>query len=302
MITGGVGGRRLGNRDANARLPLFPLGTVLFPGMLLPLHVFEERYRQLVRDLLVAPHESRAFGVVAIREGREVGADGVRALHGVGCVARLRRVEPYDDGRFDVVTSGSQRFRLVALDDSRPYLQGDVELLGEPDGERAADLAPGSRRPTPTTGRRSGLRRRSSADDARALSYSVAAGAVLDLTDKQRLLEVPDTASRLPPSWLLLRRETTLLGVLPSLPAVELTRAPREPELSAKSCPRRRDAGHRGPGRGRRRGHPAPVRARWRAPRRTAPRPPTPWACRTTRSSRPSWPGSTAGWSPRWSR
>ena len=64
------------------RLPLFPLGTVLFPGLLLPLHIFEERYRQLVRDLLVGPHESRAFGVVAIREGREVGADGIRALHG----------------------------------------------------------------------------------------------------------------------------------------------------------------------------------------------------------------------------
>ena len=123
------------------RLPLFPLGTVLFPGRLLPLHIFEERYRQLVRDLLVGPHESRAFGVVAIREGREVGADSIRALHRIGCVARLRGIEPYDDGRFDVATSGSQRFRLLAVDDSRPYLQGDVEMLGEPDGNPGAGLA-----------------------------------------------------------------------------------------------------------------------------------------------------------------
>ena len=214
---------------ANARLPLFPLGTVLFPGMLLPLHVFEERYRQLVRDLLVAPHESRVFGVVAIREGREVGSDGVRALHGVGCVARLRRVEPYDDGRFDVVTSGSQRFRLVALDESRPYLRGEVELLGEPDGRRAADLASRVAAAYAVYRKALGAAEEESADDARALSYSVAAGAVLDLTVRQRLLEVPDTASRLAAELALLRRETTLLSVLPSLPAVELTRVPASP-------------------------------------------------------------------------
>ncbi len=214
---------------ANARLPLFPLGTVLFPGMLLPLHVFEERYRQLVRDLLVAPHESRVFGVVAIREGREVGSDGVRALHGVGCVARLRRVEPYDDGRFDVVTSGSQRFRLVALDESRPYLRGEVELLGEPDGRRAADLASRVAAVYAVYRKALGAAEEESADDARALSYSVAAGAVLDLTVRQRLLEVPDTTSRLAAELVLLRRETTLLSVLPSLPAVELTRVPASP-------------------------------------------------------------------------
>jgi Lon protease-like protein len=72
----------------STRLPLFPLGTVLFPGVLLPLHVFEERYRSMVRDLLDAPAEERRFGVVAIREGREVGADGIRALHAVGCGIR----------------------------------------------------------------------------------------------------------------------------------------------------------------------------------------------------------------------
>ena len=214
---------------ATARLPLFPLGTVLFPGVLLPLHVFEERYRRLVRDLLDATEDAREFGVVAIREGREVGDDGIRALHRVGCVARLRRVEPYDDGRFDLVTTGSRRFRLHSLDQSRPYLQGAVDLLDEPTGEQAAAIA--VRVAVEFDEYRSALGDDEDElpDDPRTLSYLVAAGAVLELTEKQRLLEAPDTATRLHAELLLLRRETRLLDVLPSLPAVELTRAPASP-------------------------------------------------------------------------
>ena len=74
-------------------LPLFPLGTVLFPGLLLPLHIFEDRYRQLVRDLADGP-EPRRFGVIAIRHGRETGVDGIQALYEIGCTAILRQVKP----------------------------------------------------------------------------------------------------------------------------------------------------------------------------------------------------------------
>jgi len=229
MITGVLVRAAVVGSAAVTRLPLFPLGTVLFPGVLLPLHIFEERYRQLVRDLLVGPHESREFGVVAIREGREVGADSIRALHRIGCVARLRRVEPYDDGRFDVVTSGSQRFRLLAVDDSRPYLQGDVEMLGEPDGDPGTGLAALVAAAYADYREALGIADDEPTDDARALSYAVAAGTVLDLTDRQRLLEAPDTASRLRAELALLRRESTLIGLLPSLPAVELTRVPASP-------------------------------------------------------------------------
>jgi Lon protease-like protein len=214
---------------ATALLPLFPLGTVLFPGALLPLHVFEERYRVMVRDLLGAPPEARSFGVVAIREGHEVGADGIRALHAVGCVARLRRVEPYDDGRFDLVSSGDRRFRLTGLDDGAAYLRGEIELLSEPAGEDptrvaalVADAFAGYREAL-------GARPEELTADPGALSYLVAAGAVLDLTDKQRLLEAPDTTSRLQAELALLRRETALFSLLPSLPAVELTRIPASP-------------------------------------------------------------------------
>ena len=111
-------------------LPLFPLGAVLYPGMLMPLHIFEERYRQLVRDPLDRP-EPRQFGVIAIRKGRETGIDGVHSLYEVGCTATLRRVDRHEDGRFDLVTVGTRRFRLIGLDETRPYYQGEIEPLAE---------------------------------------------------------------------------------------------------------------------------------------------------------------------------
>src|ERR1700677_5256636 len=109
-------------------LPLFPLGAVLYPGMLLPLHIFEEVSRQLVQDLLERP-EPRRFGVIAIRKGRETGIDGVQSLYEIGCTATLRRVERHEDGRFNVITVGTQRFKLLRLYDTRPYFQGEIQLL-----------------------------------------------------------------------------------------------------------------------------------------------------------------------------
>jgi len=222
--------RRAYAEPVTAGLPLFPLGTVLFPGLVLPLHVFEERYRRLVRDLVAEPEAERRFGVVAIREGREVGSDGVRALHPVGCIARLRRVDPYDDGRFDILSTGTQRFRLDEVDTSLPYLRGDVEIMTEPEGESPGTLA----RVVASSfdAYRRALGATASAElpeDPQSLSYLVAATMVLELSDKQRLLEAPDTTDRLRRELRLLRRETALLGLLPSLPGVELTRVPSSP-------------------------------------------------------------------------
>jgi Lon protease-like protein len=217
------------------QVPLFPLGTVLFPGLLLPLHVFEDRYRRLVRDLVTGPDEARVFGVVAIREGREVGADGVRALYDVGCLARLRQVEPYDDGRYDIVTTGSRRFRVGALaasDADHPYLRAVVELLEEPSGDAADVLARSVA--SVFDAYRSALTGTSAAadelpDDPTRLSYLVAAAAVLDLGDRQALLAAPDTTARLRLELATLRREAALLRLLPSLPGVELTRTAVSP-------------------------------------------------------------------------
>jgi len=112
-------------------IPLFPLGTVLFPGMLLPLRIFEPRYRRLMEWLLNRPEgTAREFGVVAIRQGWEVGADGVGALYPIGCTATVRRADLLDDGSYDIVTIGADRFRLESVDaSSRPYMQAQVERL-----------------------------------------------------------------------------------------------------------------------------------------------------------------------------
>jgi len=126
-------------------IPLFPLGTPLFPGMVLPLHVFEPRYRRLVLDLLALPEESdrRFFGVVAIRQGWEVERVApAEALYDIGCIARLQMVRPQSDGGFRVVTVGGERFRLrdVVVGEDPPYLQGEVEWLAD---EEAAEEAAG---------------------------------------------------------------------------------------------------------------------------------------------------------------
>jgi Lon protease-like protein len=213
------------------RLPLFPLGTVLFPGVPLPLHIFEERYRLLVRELIELPAEqSRQFGVVAIREGREVGADGVRALYPVGCTAELRQVEQYDDGRYDIVTVGSTRFTLHELDTSAAYLQGDVELLAERPGlpgQLTAVVAGLFTEYLTLLGaaRRMPIDAPDLPDDPLLLSYLVAATVLLDIGDKQRLLEAPEAAARLRTEAELLHRELRLLRILSAVPSPETLRA-----------------------------------------------------------------------------
>lgn len=217
-------------------LPLFPLGTVLFPGLLLPLHIFEDRYRQLVRDLLAEP-APRTFGVIAIRKGRETGIDGISALYQIGCTATLRQVNERDDGRFDLVTAGAQRFRLADLDDSKPYLQGEVDLLPEDAGDEAAAGHAGQAVRAAFRTYLSALTARGATQlavpdlpgDPVQLSYLVAASMIIDLSDKQALLAEPDAVGRLVAEHALLSRETTMLRSLISTPAPDLRYSPYNP-------------------------------------------------------------------------
>jgi Lon protease-like protein len=235
----------------SAALPLFPLGTVLFPGLVLPLHVFEERYRTLVRDLMALPaDEAREFGVVAIRSGWEVeratpgGEPAVGltmstslSLYDVGCSAQLRQVTEHEDGRFDLVTVGRRRFRIVDVDDhGKPYLTAQVEWLPEETGEpgQADTLAPGVlaifqrylrmlRGESTPTGEQL-------PDDPNVLSHLIAATASLTLDDRQTLLAMPDTVSRLRAERTMLNREVALLGQIRAVPATLA-------ELSSPSAP-----------------------------------------------------------------
>lgn len=216
-------------------LPLFPLGTVLFPGLVLPLHVFEERYRRLVQDLLALPEAEQQFGVVAIREGREVGADGARALYEVGCTARLRAVQPHPDGRYDLVTVGTRLFRVDALSDGLPYLTADVTWLPDEPGDPAEARVLGAAVREAfaaylvALGEATGeaVEGPELPDDPLALSHLVAATLLLDLADRQELLDQPDGRTRLRRELSVLRREAVVLRTLRAAPAPELARAPQ---------------------------------------------------------------------------
>ncbi|WP_458243200.1 LON peptidase substrate-binding domain-containing protein [Streptomyces sp. MAI_2237] len=236
------------------RLPLFPLNSVLFPGLVLPLNVFEERYRAMMRELLKTPEEeSRRFAVVAIRDGHEVapsapgmpdptsvpdigpaagfGADPTASFHAVGCVADAATIREREDGTFEVLATGTTRVRLLSVDTSGPFLTAELEGLTEEPGEEAGALAEGVLRAFRQYQKRlAGARERSLStgaelpDEPSVVSYLVAAAMMLDTPTKQRLLQAPDTASRLRDELKLLRSETAIIRNLPSLPAADLTR------------------------------------------------------------------------------
>jgi Lon protease-like protein len=217
-------------------LPLFPLGTVLYPGLVLPLHIFEERYRQLIRDLQESP-QPRRFGVIAIREGRETGVTGVSSLYDVGCVAMLREVEELPDGGYEIVTVGTDRFRLHSLDDARLYLRGEVDLLPEPVGDEIetslliAAVQRGFRAYLDVLASRgpATISVPELPDEPILLSYLVAASVIIELPQRQELLAQPDALSRLTAERALLAKETAILRSLGSTPAPDLRSSPYSP-------------------------------------------------------------------------
>lgn len=192
-------------------LPLFPLEqVVLFPGMSLPLRIFEERYKVMIGACQVT---DQLFGVVLIRSGREVGdpAEPER----VGCTARMMRVDRLPDGRMNILTIGEQRFRLLGPARVLPegYLIGDAELLPEQSAPIVAtDLVKSVTREftryQQATLALSGQREPPElpADPVR-LSYRIATTLFVDPRERQRLLETDDVTSRLQQELTLLKRE-----------------------------------------------------------------------------------------------
>jgi Lon protease-like protein len=120
-------------------LPLFPLHTVLCPGVALPLHIFEPRYRAMVARCL---EEDSPFGIVLIRDGREIGG-GPTSIATVGTVAEIREAGKFSDGRYELLVVGARRFRIESVTVGRePYLIGDIEEIDDQvgDPEAARDL------------------------------------------------------------------------------------------------------------------------------------------------------------------
>lgn len=190
------------------RLPLFPLGLVLYPGERLPLHIFEPRYRELTAVCL---ERERPFGILLLEEER---------LAEVGCTARIVQVvNSYEDGRMDILVVGEQRFRLRTLYDDESYLTGDIDPLLEPDEPvqsslqervitqhmRLLELAGRTVRP-------------SLYENVDALSYVIAPNAGLTTQQKQAVLELPTENARM--SFLVDHLET----LIPQVEQVESLR------------------------------------------------------------------------------
>jgi len=192
---------------------MFPLGTVLFPHGVLPLHVFEPRYRAMTEHCLA--NDAR-FGVVLIERGSEVG--GGEQRFAVGTTARIVQAGRVDDGRWVLVTVGEQRVRVSHWLPDDPYPIADVDVLDERGGEAAASLIPDVSRalqrmlalrielgePGP------GVDVALAADPVRA-SFEACALAALGPLDAQQLLETDDTVERLTRLGALLAEETTVL-------------------------------------------------------------------------------------------
>lgn len=199
------------------KMPLFPLNTVLFPGMFLPLHIFEPRYRLMIQRCLSL---NQPFGVVLIREGVEVGGPAVP--HEVGTSAYITRADRLPDGRMDVQTVGYERFKIRDLTQTEPFLVGIVESFpmegaDDPAAQALADqLRPGLRLYLKTLAGATQINLRPDVlpQDGLGLAYFAAIMLPLPLKDKQAILTTSDLASVLKAEREFLRREMMLLDYM----------------------------------------------------------------------------------------
>ena len=216
-------------------LPLFPLGSVLLPGALMPLHIFEPRYRLLIRRCMERHHP---FGIVLIRSGSEV--DPRAEPYDVGTEAKIVAESPLPDGRSYIVTRGERRFAVENLiPDAEPYLVGQVRYLDEADGDGAASHASvalealGSYLLAVVAVTDDSRGERALADDLRDalprdLAYRIAGSLAVDAPQQQALLELETASARLKEETRILNRETELLRDL----LVRLRERGERPELN----------------------------------------------------------------------
>jgi uncharacterized protein len=202
------------------RLPIFPLGTVLFPGIGLPLHIFENRYRVLMFDLThLEDDDDPEFGVVLIERGSEVASSGttegdVRAE--VGTIASVVEAEELPDGRWVLVAAGTTRFRVAEWLDDDPYPLAVVEELA--DEEMALDLTAADAAVRRVLGLKSELGEPAVpvdfvlSDDPAIASWQLCAALPVGPFDHQRLLAVDDPSERMAAVVNLAEEEAVVLA------------------------------------------------------------------------------------------
>lgn len=217
----------------DSRLPLLTVETVMFPGLVAPIGIDDVQNRAVLRDLRASGETELVCGALAIRDGYELGDRVFRSLHGVGCAALVTDVKGDTDddgeGAVEVTLTGSRRFRVVELDGDGDYLVAKVDWLGENAGTDplgAASVAVDRFRryaDAVTEISRPGLHLGTLPDDPTTLSYLIAAAMVLLTPDRQNLLEVMDTTSRLAQLVGLMDTELAAMTALPSLPAIDIS-------------------------------------------------------------------------------
>jgi len=186
--------------DSHAKscIPIFPLGVVLFPGMPLPLHIFEDRYKQMIQECL---EKKQDFGVVYY-----AGED----FYQIGCTAQITKVlRSYEDGRMDLLTLGARRFRVAKVRNEKPYLMADVDFFDDQDSVTLETVQTEAVTLFKEALRLSGRDNRvDSFDDLtpRELSFIIAGGAGFTLPEKQAFLEMSSTEERLRKAGSALKR------------------------------------------------------------------------------------------------
>jgi Lon protease-like protein len=199
-------------------IPLFPLNTVLFPGMPLVLHIFEDRYKIMIGKCL---QERRHFGIVLISKGAEA-LGPLPEPNTVGCTAFISQVERFHQGRMNIKVIGQQRFRIATLDTELPYLRGQVERypLSEEDPQSqallAARLRPWIVRYLDDLSRLGNveLEAHSLPDEPVALAYAAAALLQMPAEEKQALLNVAKASILLADLRAIYRREIAILKAM----------------------------------------------------------------------------------------
>ena len=214
-------------------LPIFPLNAVLMPHQLMPLHIFENRYRRLMADLLVLPEPEQRFGIVSITKGSETNED-LPAIAEIGTIAVLRKTNTNADGTFDIMVMGGERFDVKSISISKaPYLIAEVKerkespidfdqatitlaqekcadfmMMMDADNDNAANDLP---------------------NEPSALSFLIAGLLPLTVFEQQDLLNIDDANVRLKAVMKIINRETILMQEIPSVPAPFLTRVTISP-------------------------------------------------------------------------
>jgi len=167
-------------------LPLFPLDLVLFPGVPLPLHIFEPRYREMIAECL---DEKKLFGVVRASQ------EGVAEL---GCTAEILEVtKRYDDGRMDILTRGVERFEVLHVNDDRSFLQAEISLIEDEPGRPAAKVAEQALQLHSEIIKLAGAEASEPDGNSEKLSFLLAGSLPLDLDFKQKLLATLSEPKRL---------------------------------------------------------------------------------------------------------